>query len=104
MIMIFVKLRKQKTSRQLNKKVLHQYFYLYLAYFPSSLIEIEKVHTGTFNELSYKVSDENKNIRFAILRIVMITFLLLRIYSEPFLWNSVFKNTYNRYFLGKVFK
>lgn len=102
LIMIFLRLRKQKTSRRLNQKVFHQYFYLYLAYIPSSLIEIEKVHTGTFIELSYKTSDENKNIRFSVYRFIMITFLLLRIYSEPFLWNSVFKNTYNRYFVGKV--
>ena len=31
-------------------------------------------------------------------------FLLLRIYSEPFLWKSVFSNTINRYLLGRVLK
>jgi hypothetical protein len=51
---------------------------------------------------SNNISDDSYNKRIVLYRIPAIIFILLRIYAEPFLWKSVFYNTFNRYILRRV--
>ena len=51
---------------------------------------------------SNDISDDSYNKRIVLYRIPSIIFILLRIYAEPFLWKSVFYNTFNRYILRRV--